>query len=135
MAYVTPSEANESALQELRTAIRDTRRTATTLGFGPRFLHSTGQLHKGGPNTGVYVQVTASNSIDHDIPGAPYTFGTLKAAQAAGDLDSLHAHGRRVIRVDVGGDPSGVPAALRDLAATVRRSAHTPAAAAATGAS
>ena len=98
--------------QQFRTTIRDSLRVATTLGFGPRFLHSTGQLHKGGPNTGVFVQITSDDSEDVAIPGRPFTFSVLKHAQAAGDLHSLRAHGRRVIRVHVAGDLS---AALRRL--------------------
>jgi transaldolase/glucose-6-phosphate isomerase len=104
MAYVTPDDANHKALQRLRVAIRDTRRLATTLGFGPRFLHSTGQLHKGGPNTGVYIQITADDGTDVPIPGQPFTFSILKRAQAAGDLQSLRTHGRRVVRVHIAGD-------------------------------
>ena len=72
---------------------------ATTVGFGPRFLHSTGQLHKGGPNTGVFIQVVDLPAEDLAIPGQPYSFGRLVAAQSAGDLQSLRAHGRRVARV------------------------------------
>src|SRR3984893_9301818 len=104
MAYVTPDAGNEAALQELRVAIRDSRRLATTLGFGPRFLHSTGQLHKGGPNTGVYIQITADDPQDVAIPGKPNPFSTLKQAQAAGDLTSLRSHDRRVIRIHIEGD-------------------------------
>ncbi|GAC1340972.1 MAG: bifunctional transaldolase/phosoglucose isomerase [Candidatus Dormibacteria bacterium] len=99
MAYVTPTDENQRALQALRVAIRDRHRRATTLGFGPRFLHSTGQLHKGGPNTGVYVQIVARDTVDCEIPGQPYTFSILKQAQADGDLESLRSHGRRVIRI------------------------------------
>jgi transaldolase / glucose-6-phosphate isomerase len=104
MAYVTPTTANEAALQELRVAIRDRYRVATTLGFGPRFLHSTGQLHKGGPNTGVFIQVTVDDTVDVAIPGQKYTFSTLKRAQAQGDLESLHAHGRRAVGLHITGD-------------------------------
>jgi hypothetical protein len=104
MAYVTPDDTNEAALQRLRTAIRDHRRVATTLGFGPRFLHSTGQLHKGGPNTGVFIQITGDDSEDVAIPGQPFTFSVLKRAQAAGDLQSLRSHGRRVIRLHISGE-------------------------------
>jgi transaldolase/glucose-6-phosphate isomerase len=104
MAYVTPNSENEAALQRLRAAIRDEHRVATTLGFGPRFLHSTGQLHKGGPDTGLYIQVTTDDAVDVPIPGQPFTFSILKQAQAQGDLQSLRDHGRRVIRLHVGGD-------------------------------
>jgi hypothetical protein len=104
MAYVDPSSANEGALEEFRTAIRDRYRVATTMGFGPRFLHSTGQLHKGGPNTGIFIQVTSDDTVDASIPGKPFTFSVLKGAQAAGDLRSLRDHGRRVIRLDFAGN-------------------------------
>jgi transaldolase/glucose-6-phosphate isomerase len=104
MAYVTPDAENEAALQRLRVAIRDEHRVATTLGFGPRFLHSTGQLHKGGPDSGVYIQVTTDDSVDVAIPGQPFTFSILKQAQAQGDLQSLREHGRRVIRLHISGD-------------------------------
>jgi transaldolase/glucose-6-phosphate isomerase len=104
MAYVTPNSENEAALQRLRVAIRDEHRVATTLGFGPRFLHSTGQLHKGGPDSGLYIQVTTDDTIDVPIPGQPFTFSILKQAQAQGDLQSLRDHGRRVIRLHLSGD-------------------------------
>jgi len=114
MAYVAPDDASQRALQGLRVAIRDSRRLATTLGFGPRFLHSTGQLHKGGPNTGVYIQVTADDGTDVSIPGQPFTFSILKRAQAAGDLQSLRSHGRRVVRVHIAGDLGAGLASLTD---------------------
>ena len=104
MAYVTPNRENEAALQRLRAAIRDEHRVATTLGFGPRFLHSTGQLHKGGPDTGLYIQITSDDAVDVPIPGQPFSFSILKQAQAQGDLQSLRDHGRRAIRLHIGGD-------------------------------
>ncbi|MBJ7609523.1 MAG: bifunctional transaldolase/phosoglucose isomerase [Candidatus Dormibacteraeota bacterium] len=104
MAYVTPNNENEAALQRFRAAIRDEHRVATTLGFGPRFLHSTGQLHKGGPDTGLYIQVTTEDAVDVPIPGQPFTFSILKQAQAQGDLQSLRDHGRRVIRLHIEDD-------------------------------
>ncbi|MEA2637174.1 MAG: transaldolase / glucose-6-phosphate isomerase, partial [Chloroflexota bacterium] len=116
MAYVTPDDVNHDALQRLRLAIRDSRRLATTLGFGPRFLHSTGQLHKGGPNTGVYIQITADDGADVPIPGEKFTFSILKRAQVAGDLQSLRNHGRRVIRIHIAGD---LDAGLASLAGAV----------------
>ncbi|HKR99941.1 MAG TPA: bifunctional transaldolase/phosoglucose isomerase, partial [Candidatus Dormibacteraeota bacterium] len=123
MAYVTPDSANEDSLQRLRVAIRDTRRVATTLGFGPRFLHSTGQLHKGGPNTGVFVQITTDDAQDVAIPGKPFTFSVLKQAQAAGDLQSLRDHGRRVLRVHIAGDlRAGLEQLTDALAAAATRS-------------
>ena len=104
LAYIQRTPGTEAALQRIRLRLRDTRHTATTLGYGPRFQHSTGQLHKGGANTGLFLQFVAETHNDLSIPDAPYTFGTLKAAQALGDLQSLQAHGRRVIRVDLGSD-------------------------------
>jgi hypothetical protein len=99
-AYIDPTEQNAARLQRVRLAIRDARRVATTVGFGPRFLHSTGQLHKGGPASGRFLQVVdAARAGDVEIPEAPYTFGSLIDAQALGDLRSLRAHGRPVARV------------------------------------
>jgi transaldolase / glucose-6-phosphate isomerase len=99
-AYLDRTSKTEDALQQARVAIRDRHRVATTVGFGPRFLHSTGQLHKGGANNGVFIQVVdASRGTDLPIPGQPYSFGTLIDAQALGDLRSLRARGRRVARV------------------------------------
>ena len=104
MAYVTPNAANEAAMQRLRVQIRNSHEIATTFGFGPRFLHSTGQLHNGGPNTGVFIQITADDREDVAIPDQPFTFSVLKAAQAAGDWESLRNHGRRVVRIHISGD-------------------------------
>jgi hypothetical protein len=99
-AYLDRTPETAAALQLDRLALRDAHRAATTVGFGPRFLHSTGQLHKGGPPTGVFLQVTdESREVDLPIPGKPYTFGTLIDAQALGDLQALRARRRRVARV------------------------------------
>jgi transaldolase / glucose-6-phosphate isomerase len=117
LAYVTPDDANQAALQELRTAIRDRRGVATTLGFGPRYLHSTGQLHKGGANTGVFIEITGTSSVDVAIPGQKYSFSVLEQAQAIGDLQSLHNHERRVLHIRVSGD---LATALREVTAAVR---------------
>ena len=103
-AYLERTPAVHEALQRIRTLIRDTRRVATTLGYGPRFLHSTGQLHKGGPNSGVFLQVTADHEGDLTIPDEPYSFGTLVAAQALGDTKSLCTRNRRVLRIHLGCD-------------------------------
>jgi hypothetical protein len=89
------------ALEDARTSIRDRFRVATTVGIGPRFLHSTGQLHKGGPPSGVFVQVVGDDPVDVDIPGVDYTFSTLKHAQADGDLLTLRRHGLRAARVSL----------------------------------
>jgi transaldolase / glucose-6-phosphate isomerase len=95
---------NVELLENIRRRVRHTFKRAVTLGFGPRFLHSTGQLHKGGPNNGVFVQITVADHENPAIPEAPYGFATLKQAQAAGDLLSLQQHGRRVVRLHLTGD-------------------------------
>lgn len=110
-AYLDRSPEITAALEALRLALRDRLRVATTLGFGPRFLHSTGQLHKGGANEGVFLQLTSFAAAlkpanDLAIPGRQYTFGALLAAQAVGDLQSLTAHERRALRIDLGDDPA-----------------------------
>jgi hypothetical protein len=104
MAYVQPTPEHTVALQSLRLGLRDATRLATTLGYGPRFLHSTGQLHKGGANNGLFIQITADDSADLPIPGEPYTFAVLKHAQALGDLHSLVSKQRRVLRLHLGKD-------------------------------
>ncbi len=103
-AYVERTDAVHEIFGRIRTKIRETKQVATTLGYGPRFLHSTGQLHKGGPNSGVFIQVTCDDGEDLAIPGEPYSFGVLKAAQALGDLQSLTSRQRRVMRIHVGSD-------------------------------
>jgi hypothetical protein len=102
--YIEETTEIEGIIQAIRTHLRDLTKCATTTGYGPRFLHSTGQLHKGGPDTGIFIQVTAPDKVDLPIPGEPYTFSILKQAQALGDFRSLAAHGRRAIRVDLGAD-------------------------------
>ena len=106
LAYLEMNDANEAALQSARHAVRDQLRAATCLGFGPRFLHSTGQAYKGGPNTGVFLQITCDDAIDLPVPGQKYTFGIVKAAQARGDLEVLAERGRRALRVHVDADVS-----------------------------
>jgi transaldolase/glucose-6-phosphate isomerase len=104
--YVVPSDGIRAEFEKLQGQIRDATGRACTFGFGPRFLHSTGQLHKGGANNGVFVQVTVDGGTDIPIPGQPYGFATLFAAQARGDLEVLQARGRRALRVHVeDGDP------------------------------
>jgi glucose-6-phosphate isomerase len=98
-AFLAPSEATWDRLQAARGRLRDRLGVATTLGYGPRYLHSTGQLHKGGPDTGVFLQVTGEPEEDRPIPGRSFTFGRLIGAQAAGDLAALRERGRRVARV------------------------------------
>jgi len=107
LAYLEETPEIEAGLQGIRVSIRDATLAATTMGYGPRFLHSTGQLHKGGPDSGVFIQITAPDKVDFPIPGEPYTFSVLKDAQALGDFQSLLAHGRRAIRVDLGDDVVG----------------------------
>ena len=112
MAYVAPSVEVEEAIAGLRSAIRAATGAATTFGYGPRYLHSTGQLHKGGPPTGRFLALVGSPERDAEIPGAGYSFGTLIAAQAAGDLETLRANGLAAERVDLEGNPV---AAVRNL--------------------
>jgi len=102
--YFEESPEHEAVIQHIRGHLRDATRCATTTGYGPRFLHSTGQLHKGGSAAGVFMQLTAPDIKDLPIPGQPYTFSTLKQAQALGDFRSLSSRGRRAIRVDLGAD-------------------------------
>jgi glucose-6-phosphate isomerase len=120
--YVEETDAIEATLQSIRLLIRDALHCATTTGYGPRFLHSTGQLHKGGPDSGVFIQITAGDHMDLEIPGEPYTFSVLKQAQALGDFRSLSAHGRRAIRVDLGADAL---AGLKQLKVLVSRALET----------
>jgi RpiB/LacA/LacB family sugar-phosphate isomerase len=105
-AYLTPTAEAGRVLQEIRVALRDRLRIATTVGWGPRYLHSTGQLHKGGPTSGLFIQITGEDREDVAIPGAGYGFTTLKAAQALGDLQSLRDGARRVIRLHLTGKQS-----------------------------
>ncbi|MGI5818694.1 MAG: glucose-6-phosphate isomerase [Armatimonadota bacterium] len=104
MAYLKRSEVVDDAVAHIRTEVAAAKKVATTFGYGPRFLHSTGQLHKGGPNTGVFLQLTSEGGEEVDVPGEPYDFATLKDAQAAGDLAVLQERGRRVMRLDLGDD-------------------------------
>lgn len=106
LAYLEMNDAHERSLQEMRAAIRDAKRVATCLGFGPRFLHSTGQAYKGGPNTGVFLQVTCDDANDLPVPNQKYTFGVVKAAQARGDFAVLNERGRRALRVHLGANVS-----------------------------
>jgi transaldolase/glucose-6-phosphate isomerase len=99
LAYIQRNEANTQALTAMRARIRDRTHAATCLGFGPRFQHSTGQAYKGGPTSGVFLQVTCDDPADIDVPGHSYSFGVVKAAQARGDLEVLVERGRRALRV------------------------------------
>jgi hypothetical protein len=116
LAFLPMFPEHEVAIQVLRHLVRDKKHVATCLGFGPRFLHSTGQDYKGGPNTGVFLQITAGHADDVDIPNQQYTFGVVIDAQAAGDLAVLESRGRRALRVHLGSD---VTAGLNALNAAV----------------
>ncbi|MGB0064110.1 MAG: bifunctional transaldolase/phosoglucose isomerase [Terracidiphilus sp.] len=116
LAFLPMFPEHEAAIEVLRHKVRDKKRVATCVGFGPRFLHSTGQDYKGGPNTGVFLQITAKHAEDVNIPGQQYTFGVVIDAQAAGDLAVLESRGRRALRVHLGGD---VAAGLNTLNAAV----------------
>lgn len=112
--YIEETPEHDALIQEIRTRLRDATRCATTTGYGPRFLHSTGQLHKGGADSGVFLQLTAQDKTDLPIPGQTYTFSILKQAQARGDFRSLSTRGRRAIRVDLGSDSVAGLKRLRD---------------------
>ncbi len=113
--YIEETPEHEALIQQIRTHLRDATKCATTTGYGPRFLHSTGQLHKGGAGNGVYLQLTAPDTTDLPIPNQPYTFSILKGAQALGDFRSLASRGRRAIRVDLGANVTAGLTRLRDL--------------------
>jgi transaldolase/glucose-6-phosphate isomerase len=118
LAYVERNKHHRDALQDIRVLIRDRKRVATCLGFGPRFLHSTGQAYKGGPNTGVFLQITCDDPPDVQVPDQKYTFGVVMAAEARGDFDVLAERDRRVLRVHLG---SHVAAGLTTLKEAVRQ--------------
>jgi len=104
LAYIEMNAASEAALTAMRQRVLDTKGVATCVGFGPRFLHSTGQAYKGGPNTGVFLQITSAAGGDLPIPGQKYSFGIVKAAQARGDLAVLTERGRRALRIHLDAD-------------------------------
>jgi transaldolase/glucose-6-phosphate isomerase len=112
LGYIPMDAKNEKALQAIRHAVRDKKKVATVLGFGPRFLHSTGQAYKGGPNSGVFLQITCDDPKDLPVPGQKYTFGIVKAAQARGDFAVLAERGRRALRVHLGKNLASGLAAL-----------------------
>ena len=120
LAYVDMSPEHEKIVQEIRQFVRDKKHVATCVGFGPRFLHSTGQAYKGGPNSGVFLQVTCDDASDLQVPGNKYTFGVVKSAQARGDFAVLAERGRRALRVHLGKDvKSGLAEVLRLVAAAL----------------
>lgn len=104
LAYVHMTPDHEQALTRIRSWVRDRHHVATCVGFGPRFLHSTGQAYKGGPNSGVFLQITCDDAADLPVPGAKYSFGVVKAAQARGDFQVLVDRRRRALRVHLGAD-------------------------------
>jgi transaldolase / glucose-6-phosphate isomerase len=114
LAYVERNASHIATLQEMRRLIRDRKRVATCLGFGPRFLHSTGQAYKGGPNSGVFLQITCQEAEDLPVPGQKYSFGVVKAAEARGDFGVLAERGRRALRIELGADIAAGLAALGD---------------------
>jgi len=118
LGYIQMNAEHEQSLQAVRHAVRDKKRVATCLGFGPRFLHSTGQAYKGGPNSGVFLQITCDDSVELPVPGQKYTFGIVKAAQARGDFQVLADRGRRALRVHLG---SNLKAGLTTLQAAVQK--------------
>jgi transaldolase/glucose-6-phosphate isomerase len=117
MAYTTRTATSEAAISAIRAAVRDTNRIPTTAGYGPRFLHSTGQLHKGGPKTGLFLQIVQQDARDVPIPGQPFTFSILKQSQSLGDLQSLSSRKLPVLRVTLGKEPG---AGWKALVAVVR---------------
>jgi hypothetical protein len=119
MAYIAPSPEHDRVLEPLRVALRDALHVAVTLGYGPRFLHSTGQLHKGGPPEGVFIQITAGCTEDVPVPGEKYSFGTLVAAQALGDFESLQQHGRPAVRLHLPDESASSLGALSSLLQSV----------------
>jgi hypothetical protein len=118
LAYLAMNPAHRHALQAMRHTVRDGTRVATSLGFGPRFLHSTGQAFKGGPNSGVFLQITCDDARDIPVPRQKYSFGVVKAAEARGDFAVLVERGRRALRVHLGPD---VAAGLHILGSAVTR--------------
>ena len=112
------NDRHEKTLQAIRKTVRDRKRVATCLGFGPRFLHSTGQAYKGGPNSGVFLQITCDDAQDLPVPEQKYTFGVVKAAQARGDFQVLVERDRRALRVHLGKD---LKAGLTTLANAFRQ--------------
>ena len=118
LGYIPMNAENEKALQAIRHTVRDKKNVATVLGFGPRFLHSTGQAYKGGPNSGVFLQITCDNVKDLPVPGQKYTFGVVKAAQARGDFAVLAERARRALRIHLG---KNLKSALATLSRAVQK--------------
>jgi transaldolase / glucose-6-phosphate isomerase len=121
LAYVPMNAGNEAALQKTRHRVRDATQNATCLGFGPRFLHSTGQAYKGGPNSGVFLQITCDHKEDVPVPGQKYTFGIVEAAQARGDFSVLIERKRRALRVHLADVASGLERLDAAVSAALKR--------------
>jgi len=115
LCFVEATHEIDEILQRIRSLIRDHKHCATTLGYGPRFLHSTGQLHKGGPDTGVVFQITAEDKIDFPVPGESYSFSILKQAQAFGDFRALTRRGRRALGINLNDNVAAGLKRLLDL--------------------
>ena len=120
LAYIERNPQHEQALTALRARIRDNTHAATCVGFGPRFQHSTGQAYKGGPNTGVFLQITCDDPADIAVPGHSFSFGVVKAAQARGDLEVLTERGRRTLRVHLTEVDAGLAKLGRALSTALR---------------
>jgi hypothetical protein len=123
-AFLAPSPDVDAALARIRARLRDATRCATTAGYGPRYLHSTGQLHKGGPPIGWFLQLTDDHGVEREIPGWPYTFGQLIDAQARGDLAALEAHDLPVARIHLGPDAAAGLAALEAVLDGILEAPH-----------
>jgi transaldolase/glucose-6-phosphate isomerase len=110
MAYIRQTPDTDEVFNRLRRSVLENRGLATTLGYGPRFLHSTGQLHKGGPDKGLFLQITSDRYMDIPVPGRPWSFGIMSNAESLGDLEALRKLGRRVVRLEL--DPASLGEAL-----------------------
>jgi transaldolase/glucose-6-phosphate isomerase len=119
LAYIARTSAHSQVLDRIRARIRDRTRAATCLGFGPRFQHSTGQAYKGGPNSGVFLQITCDDPVDLAVPGHPFSFGVVKAAQARGDFEVLAERGRRLIRIHLNDSEAGLVTLARAIDAAL----------------
>jgi hypothetical protein len=115
LAYLPEVPSTDRVLKTIQAELRDGLRIATTQGYGPRYLHSTGQYHKGGPKTGLFLELTASESLRVPIPRQPYTFGVFERAQALGDLEALRKHGQRAMRIDLGSNIQAGLLALKEM--------------------
>jgi transaldolase/glucose-6-phosphate isomerase len=120
LAYVERNESNTRVLTAMRTRTRDRTRAATCLGFGPRFQHSTGQAYKGGPNSGVFLQITCDDPADIAVPGHSYSFGVVKAAQARGDFEVLVERGRLALSVHLKDVDTGLAELARAIEAALQ---------------